>query len=257
MEMVETKEENGCFRLAQNSSRMPPKFGERQTPRLILRSPSRVGWYLKMKLKSLSPILRIGSVALVLGVKVMAAGTPANGSFETANFTGWSLSLPSNISNGGPLVPAGTAAIVSSWQGDGLTGPIFPVDGNSFAVLGSAAKDGLRAIKYTISPCPKAFISIVATRFLAGPLSITATGPPRIQLPLASLTVPASWFPTRGRKFRARRRWVPRLFPSKPPAPGLYGSGGRRLPALIRWNWQLQLEGIISWRVMVCLITWA
>lgn len=83
-------------------------------------------------------------MALAAADKTMAG--PVNASFETGDFTGWTVSIPNGTSQY-PIdrgsIPAGSAAVISSFELPTATYPegsyFSPMDGGSFAAVGSAA----------------------------------------------------------------------------------------------------------------------
>jgi hypothetical protein len=93
----------------------------------------------RRRTKNMKMTLGIGSLILALNIAATANATPVNGSFDTGDFSGWTVSIPTNFSSLGPLVAAGSAVVVSSWQGYGMTSPILPANGNYLAAVGSAA----------------------------------------------------------------------------------------------------------------------
>jgi hypothetical protein len=88
-------------------------------------------------------------IAAVLFVATQNArpDTLINGSFETGDFSGWTVAIPNGIvqygypgTPPGSLTPAGTADVVSSWgPATGMSSAISPAGGNDFAVIGSDA----------------------------------------------------------------------------------------------------------------------
>src|SRR5580704_69467 len=87
-------------------------------------------------------------IAAVLFIATQTArpDTLINGSFESGDFSGWTVSIPTGTSqydaNGYPdptIKPAGSAGVFSSWgPNTGMSGPIGPQSGSEFAVIGSA-----------------------------------------------------------------------------------------------------------------------
>lgn len=78
----------------------------------------------------------VSAVALTLQT---ASAVPLNGGFESGDFTGWTVAIPTGESQTMGTLPAGTAAVHSSWgpfgrMADALTAP----DGTYFAAIGSA-----------------------------------------------------------------------------------------------------------------------
>ncbi len=84
-------------------------------------------------------ILALSTAIMALAVANTITAAPVNSSFETGDFTGWTVSIPNGTSQYPPTTrPAGSADVVSSWSGTGLTSPISPVAGSYFAAVGTS-----------------------------------------------------------------------------------------------------------------------
>jgi hypothetical protein len=64
------------------------------------------------------------TVALLLGVVTSSLAAPVNLSFESGDFSGWSVTNPVGVSEFDGVIPAGSTQIVSTWPWGGARDPI-------------------------------------------------------------------------------------------------------------------------------------
>ena len=99
------------------------------------------------KQQTLSPVAGANKNKFLLAAAVSAAALslqtasalPLNGGFETGDFTGWTVSIPTGVSQTMGTIPAGSAGVFSSWGPfTGMASALTAPDGNYFAAIGSA-----------------------------------------------------------------------------------------------------------------------
>ena len=75
--------------------------------------------------------------AAVLSLQT-ASAVPLNNGFETGDFTGWTVTIPTGVSQYIGPTPAGSAGVYSSWGPyTGMATALTAHDGNYFAAIGS------------------------------------------------------------------------------------------------------------------------
>ncbi len=88
---------------------------------------------------SINKVRLSGAILMALTAVQAAQGLPSNGGFETGDFSNWTVTVPTGISEFNGIQPAGSAGVFSTWGPSvGMASPISAVDGGYFAGIGSA-----------------------------------------------------------------------------------------------------------------------
>lgn len=84
-------------------------------------------------------LLFLTAVSAAVFTLQTASALPLNGGFESGDFTGWTVSIPTGISQTMGSQPAGSAGVYSEWGPyTGMAAALTARDGTYFAAIGSA-----------------------------------------------------------------------------------------------------------------------